>query len=134
MRTILALSLVAFLGLVGVTLAGSAPEVAAPAAGCHGRVAMQAVQAGCHGLTLKAPAAVQAAACHGRSAGRLTLSERHAARSMARSNYRATLNAARAAGRAGDGIQAVDYEAPAMTMVPAASACSACNCSPCNCK
>jgi len=131
MRTILALSLVAFLGLVGVTLAGSAPEVAAPAAGCHGRVP---VQAGCHGLTLKAPAAVQAEACHGRAAGRLTLSERHAARSMARSNYRATLNAARAAGRAGDGIQAVNYEAPAMTMVPAASACDACNCSPCNCK
>lgn len=132
MSRILVCSAAVFCALVSAALmAGSGPTTAAP--GCHGRVPMQAVEQGCHGLTLKAPAAVQAEACHGRAAGRLTLSERLSARSMARYNYRATLEAARAAGRAGDGIQAVDYQAPAMTMVPAAS-CNACNCSPCNCK
>ena len=97
---------------------------------CHGRPAMQAVQGGCHGMNFVAPAAVQGG-CHG---GRLTWNERRTARSMARQNYNATLAAARSAGRAGDGIQSVSYEAPAMTMVPVKAAVCKCDCSPCKCK
>lgn len=132
MKTILGFSAAIFLGLCAVALAGAPPVPAsAPvAAGCHGQQ-LQAVQEGCHSLQLKAPAAIQAAACHGRAASRLTLRERSSARSMARDNYRATLAAARSAGRAGDGITAVNYSAPAMTMVPAAA--PACSCgSVCN--
>lgn len=132
MRKVLLFSGLGFLGLCGAVLAGAPPVAAtAPAAGCHGQ-AVVAAEKGCHGLVLKVPAANQAAACHGRSAGRLTLSERSAARSMAKSNYRATLAAARSAGRSGDGITALTTEAPAMTMVPAA----ACGCpaGACKCK
>ncbi len=127
MKRIIVCSLVVFCGLIGVSLfAGSGP--AAATRGCHGRIAKQAgchgealIESGCHGLRLVAPAAHQAEACHGRAAGRLTLSERLAARSMARQNYNATLAAGREAARSGDGISAVSYDAPAMMYVPASS-------------
>ena len=96
---------------VGVALAGAEAD---PACGC----AVQTVQRGCHGVTLKAPAAVEPKGCHGRRAGRITLGERMTYRSMARQNYRATLQAGRGAARAGDGIVPVDYEMPALTVVP----------------
>ena len=120
---------------VGAALAGAPPAVCDNCpqpvqTACHGRPVMQAVPAGCHGMNFVAPAAVQGG-CHG---GRLTWSERRTARSMARQNYNATLAAARAAGRAGNGIQSVAYEAPAMTMVPVQAAACECNCSPCKCK
>ena len=123
---------------VGAALAGAPPTTVAPAAGCHGRPVMAAVPtAGCHGMNFVAPAAVQAAGCHGGTAGRLTWAERRTARSMARQNYNATLAAARSAGRAGNGIAAIDYSAPAMMMVPAAPAAAApacsCDCNPCKC-
>ena len=127
-----------FFGLiaVGAALAGAPPAVCNDCqpvqTRCHGRPAMQAVQSGgCHGMNFVAPAANQACGCHG---GRLTWNERRTARSMARQNYNATLAAARSAGRAGDGISAVSYEAPAMTMVPVQAAACDCNCNPCKCK
>jgi hypothetical protein len=63
LRLILSISMVAFLGLVGVALAGASPEPAAAAAGCHGA----------------------AASCH----GRLTVAQRIAARQDARAAKRA---------------------------------------------
>jgi hypothetical protein len=69
-RLILCFSLVAFLGLVGVALAGAPPEVA--------------VVAGCHGA--------EATACH----GRLTIAQRIAARQTVRQDARAARRAARA--------------------------------------
>jgi hypothetical protein len=68
-RLILSISMVAFLGLVGVALAGASPEPAAAVAGCHG-----------------------AAACH----GRLTVAQRVAARQTARQDARAAKRAAKA--------------------------------------
>lgn len=117
-KWILGVSAVVFIGLCTAALAGAKPERVEQATSCHGRPAMQAVEQGCHGLQFVAPAAVQGG-CHG---GRLTWSERRTARSMARANYSATLAAARSAGRAGNGIQSVNYSAPAMTMVPVAAA------------
>ncbi len=76
-RFVLGLSLVAFMGLVGVALAGSSPEVATAAAGCHGTAAS------CHG---------EAASCH----GRLTVAQRIAARQTARQDARAAKRAAKA--------------------------------------
>lgn len=77
-RFILCLSLIAFLGLVGVAIAGASPEPAA-AVGCHGATA----PASCHG---------DAAACH----GRLTIAQRIAARQTARQDARAAKRAAKA--------------------------------------
>ena len=67
-RLILCFSMVAFLGLVGVALAGASPEPAAAVAGCHG-----------------APAS-----CH----GRLTVAQRIAARQTVRQDARAAKRAA----------------------------------------
>lgn len=126
MKTTLIGSLVAFLGLVGVTLAGSGP--AAAPAGCHGRVAkgchgeqMVAVEQGCHGATLLAPAVAAEGGCHG---GRITGSERRTARSAARANYQTTLAQFRAAARQGSDLQAMPVSAaPTMKMVPVQSEC-----------
>ena len=76
-RFILGISLVAFLGLVGVALAGASPEPAAAVAGCHG------APASCHG---------DATACHGRT----TVAQRVAARQTARQDARAAKRAAKA--------------------------------------
>ncbi len=70
-RFILCLSLVAFLGLVGVALAGASPEPVAVAS-CHG--------------------AAPAASCHGRQ----TVAQRMAARQTARQDARAAKRAAKA--------------------------------------
>jgi hypothetical protein len=135
-------------GFTGLLAVGAALGGAPPAAcndcppvqqtRCHGRPAMVAAPSGgCHGLNFVAPAAIQAAGCHGGTAGRLTWAERRTARGMARQNYQATLAAARTAGRAGNGIAAMDYSAPAMMMVPAAPTAAApacqCDCNPCKC-
>ena len=77
-RFILGISLVAFLGLVGIALAGASPEPAAAVAGCHG------APASCHGD--------EPAACHGRT----TVAQRIAARQTARQDARAAKRAARA--------------------------------------
>lgn len=69
-RLILGISMVAFLGLVGVALAGASPEAATVVAGCHG----------------------EAASCH----GRLTVAQRVAARQAARQDARAARRAAKA--------------------------------------
>jgi hypothetical protein len=69
-RLILCFSVIAFLGLVGVALAGASPEPAAAVAGCHG----------------------EAAACH----GRLTVAQRVAARQTVRQDARAAKRAAKA--------------------------------------
>jgi hypothetical protein len=69
-RLILSISMAAFLGLVGVALAGASPEAAPAVSGCHG----------------------QAAACH----GRLTVAQRVAARQTARQDARAAKRAAKA--------------------------------------
>lgn len=68
---ILCCAALAFVGLVGVTLAGAAPEAPAPAASCHGRK-VAAAPAGCHGgQAVAAPAgchggqAVASNGCHG---------------------------------------------------------------------
>lgn len=66
-RLILCFSVVAFLGLVGVALAGASPEPAAAVAGCHG-------------------------APH----GRLTVAQRIAARQTVRQDARAAKRAAKA--------------------------------------
>lgn len=76
-RFILGISLVAFLGLVGIALAGASPEPAA-AVGCHG------APASCHGD--------EPAACHGRT----TVAQRIAARQTARQDARAAKRAAKA--------------------------------------
>ena len=68
-RLILSISMVAFLGLVGVAIAGASPEAAA-VAGCHGA----------------------AASCH----GRLTVAQRIAARQTVRQDARAAKRAAKA--------------------------------------
>lgn len=78
-RFILGISLVAFLGLVGIAIAGASPEPAPESAGCHGTAAT----ASCHG---------KAASCH----GRLTIAQRIAARQTARQEGRAAARAARA--------------------------------------
>lgn len=77
-RVIFGISLVAFLGLVGVALAGASPEPTAAVAGCHG------APASCHGD--------EPAACH----GRLTIAQRIAARQTARQEARAAKRAAKA--------------------------------------
>lgn len=69
-RFILGISLVAFLALVGVSLAGASPEPA-PAASCHGD---------------------EPASCHGRT----TIAQRIAARQTARQDARAAKRAAKA--------------------------------------
>jgi hypothetical protein len=69
-RLILGISMAAFLGLVGVALAGASPEAAPAVAGCHG----------------------EAAACH----GRMTVAQRVAARQTARQDARAAKRAAKA--------------------------------------
>jgi hypothetical protein len=69
-RLILCFSMVAFLGLVGVALAGASPEPAAAVAGCHGATA----------------------SCH----GRLTVAQRVAARQTVRQDARAAKRAAKA--------------------------------------
>jgi len=79
-RCILGISLVAFLGLVGVSLAGASPEPAPAVAGCHGA----APAASCHGEP--------AASCHGRQ----TIAQRIAARQTARQEARAAKRAAKA--------------------------------------
>ena len=124
MRSILTTAAVLFLGLVGVSLAGS-PGKAAPA-GCHGRVAagchgepMVAVEQGCHGATLLAPAVAAEGGCHG---GRITGSERRLARQAARQNASATKAQFRAAARQGS-VSAVPVTSPTMQYVPAAAAC-----------
>lgn len=129
MKTILIGSLVAFLGLVGVTLAGSGP--AAAPAGCHGRVAkgchgeqMVAVEQGCHGATMLAPAVAAEGGCHG---GRITGSERRLARQAARQNASATKAQFRAAARQGS-VSAVPVTSPTMQMVPACSCEGKCDC------
>jgi len=66
-RLILSISMVAFLGLVGVAFAGASPEPAAAVAGCHG-------------------------SCH----GRLTVAQRVAARQTVRQDARAAKRAAKA--------------------------------------
>ena len=76
-RFILGISMVAFLGLVGVALAVASPEPAAAVAGCHG------APASCHG---------DATACHGRT----TVAQRVAARQAARQDARAAKRAAKA--------------------------------------
>jgi hypothetical protein len=76
-RLILGISMAAFLGLVGVALAGASPEAAPAVAGCHGQAAA------CHG---------EAAACH----GRLTVAQRIAARQTVRQDARAAKRAAKA--------------------------------------
>ena len=68
----------AFLGLVGVALAGASPEPAAAVAGCHGATAS------CHGD--------EPAVCHGRT----TVAQRVAARQTARQDARAAKRAAKA--------------------------------------
>lgn len=75
-RFILCLSLVAFLGLVGVAFAGASPEAATAAESCHGTVT-------CHGAT---------GSCHGRK----TMAQRVAARQTARQDARAAKRAAKA--------------------------------------
>jgi len=117
MKTILIGSLVAFLGLVGVTLAGSGPAVAP--AGCHGRVA-----AGCHGATMLAPAVAAEGGCHG---GRITGAERRLARQAARQNAIATKAQFRAAARQGS-VSAVPVTSPTMQMATACSCEGECNC------
>lgn len=77
-RFILGISLVAFLGLVGVSLGGASPEPVPAVAGCHGAAAS------CHGD--------QAASCHGRQ----TIAQRIAARQTARQEARAAKRAAKA--------------------------------------
>ena len=121
MKTILSVSAVLFLGLVGVALAGAGPETAAPA-GCHGRVAagchgqpMALVEQGCHGATMLAPA-VAPAGCHG---DRLTFAERRTARSAARQNFRTTLHQFKAAGREGTVSAVPAAELPTYEYVPA---------------
>lgn len=79
-RFILGISLVAFLALVGVSLAGASPEPAPAVAGCHGAVAA----ASCHGA--------EPASCHGRT----TIAQRIAARQTARQDARAAKRAAKA--------------------------------------
>ena len=79
-RFILGISLVAFLGLVGVALAGASPEAATAVAGCHG----EAAPASCHGA--------ESTSCH----GRLTVAQRIAARQTARQDARAAKRAAKA--------------------------------------
>ena len=69
-RSILGISMAAFLGLVGVALAGASPEAATAVAVCHG----------------------EAASCH----GRLTVAQRVAARQTARQDARAARRAAKA--------------------------------------
>lgn len=76
-RFILCLSLVAFLSLVGVALAGASPEAEPAATSCHGT-------ASCHGAT---------GSCHGRT----TVAQRVAARQTARQDARAAKRAAKAA-------------------------------------
>jgi len=76
-RLILSISMVAFLGLVGVALAGASPEAAPAVAGCHGQAAA------CHG---------EAAACHGRQ----TVAQRVAVRQTVRQDARAAKRAAKA--------------------------------------
>lgn len=117
--------------LVTAALAGAPPVPATAAPGCHGQpVAVQA--ATCNGINLQVPASVAAAECHGRRASRVTMAERREVRSMARSNYRATLAAGRAAAARGDGVAAVAYSAPSLEMAPVA-ACD-CGCNPCECR
>ncbi len=70
LRLILGISMAAFLGLVGVALAGASPEAATAVAGCHG----------------------EAASCH----GRLTVAQRVAARQTARQDARAAKRLAKA--------------------------------------
>lgn len=77
-RFILGISLVAFLGLVGIALAGASPEPTAAAVGCHGATVS------CHGD--------EPAACH----GRLMIAQRVAARQTARQDARAAKRAAKA--------------------------------------
>jgi hypothetical protein len=72
-RLILGISMAAFLGLVGVALAGASPEAAPAVAGCHG----------------------EAAACHGRT----TVAQRVAARQTARQDARAAKRLAKASCR-----------------------------------
>ena len=110
MRSIVITAAVLFLGLVGVSLAGS-PGKAAPA-GCHGRVAagchgapMVAVEQGCHCATMLAPAVAAEGGCHG---GRITGSERRLARQAARQGS----------------VSAVPVTSPTMQYVPAAAACN----------
>jgi hypothetical protein len=69
-RLILCFSVVAFLGLVGVALAGASLESAAAVTGCHGATA----------------------SCH----GRLTVAQRVAARQTVRQDARAAKRAAKA--------------------------------------
>jgi hypothetical protein len=129
MKTILIGSLVVFLGLVGVTLAGSGPAVAP--AGCHGRVAkgchgeqMVAVEQGCHGATLLAPAVAAEGGCHG---GRITGAERRLARQAARQNASATKAQFRSAARQGS-VSAVPVTSPTMQMATACSCEGKCDC------
>ncbi len=89
--------------------------------GCHGEQELAPVESGCHGLVLQAPASLAKDDCHGRPAARLTIGERLTARSIARSNFRATLTAAKLAGRLGDGIAPVELSAPSMSLVPVSS-------------
>lgn len=79
-RFILGISLVAFLALVGVSLAGASPEPATAVAGCHGAAAA----ASCHGD--------EPASCHGRT----TIAQLIAARQTARQDARAAKRAAKA--------------------------------------
>jgi hypothetical protein len=69
-RLILGISMAAFLGLVGVALAGSSQEAVTAVAGCHG----------------------EAASCH----GRLTVAQRVAARQTVRQDARAAKRLAKA--------------------------------------
>jgi hypothetical protein len=66
-RLILCFSVVAFLGLVGVALAGASPESAAAVAGCHGRLTVAQRIAARQTVRQDARAAKRAAkaSCHG---------------------------------------------------------------------
>ena len=105
-QKIVPFGLLAFLVLVGVSLAGAPPEEASSSVGCHGAVSSSRgaskAASGCHGAS-------EASGCHGEKAekakkaschGRYTLTQRVADRHEARKEARAERRDVRAESRA----------------------------------
>jgi hypothetical protein len=127
MRFYLLTAAVFFCGLVGIALAGAAPDDAAPqAAGCHGQAVQAApAAASCHGDNQAA------ASCHGRT----TFAERRASRISARADARSARADARAEKASARGCHGQQAAKASCHGQAAAAPAPACDCpEDCSCR
>jgi hypothetical protein len=99
-RGIYTFSVVAFLLMVGVALAGGAPDQSVSSS-CHGKSAAKAAAPSCQG-----EAADDGGSCHGSKATRRTMAQRRADRQSGRQEARADRAEARSASKGCHGAAA----------------------------